>query len=253
MTLSPDFWHQRYQQQAVWTENLRKYLYDRVGIQNTKKILDVGCGTGVLGAELCHITRATIYGLDISQNSLLLGMRNVPHSINTNGDAHNQPFNTGSFDISLCHFLLLWVTNPLQVIIEMARITREGGYVMAIAEPDYGGRIDFPTELSQVGHWQIESLRIQGANPIIGRELLSLFSQAGLENIEVGILGGQWGQEMDKNDFTLEWEVIRSDLIKNNMSDINVSELKALDLSAREKHQRILFVPTFYAIGKVKN
>jgi SAM-dependent methyltransferase len=253
MALSLDYWHLRYQQQAHWTENLRKYLYDRVGIQNAKKILDVGCGTGVLLAELCRVTTASVYGLDISHNSLTMGKQYVPRSINTNGDAHNQPFDAGTFDISLCHFLLLWVTKPLQVIREMARITREGGYVIAIAEPDYGGRIDFPLELSQIGQWQIESLRKQGANPSIGRELLSLFSLAGLENIEVGVMGGQWGQQINKNDFALEWEVIRSDLYTNNMSDVNFSELKTLDLSAREKHQRILFVPTFYAIGKVKN
>jgi ubiquinone/menaquinone biosynthesis C-methylase UbiE len=253
MTLSLDYWHQRYQQQAEWTKNLRKYLFDRVEIQNAKKILDVGCGTGVLLAELCHINTAKVYGIDISQNSLRMAKRNVPLSSYTNGDAHDQPFTAGSFDISLCHFLLLWVTNPLTVIIEMARITQEGGYVIAIAEPDYGGRIDYPIELSQVGNWQIESLKKQGANPIIGRELLSLFTQAGLDNIEVGVMGGQWDQQINNNDFALEWEVIRSDLVENNMSQVNVSELKALDLSAREKRHRILFVPTFYAIGKVKH
>jgi ubiquinone/menaquinone biosynthesis C-methylase UbiE len=251
MALSLDKWHQRYQQQAVWTENLRKYLYTRVGIQNFNKILEVGSGTGVLLAELCHNTSASVFGLDISQSSLRMGMQKEPRSINTIGDAHNQPFDPGSFDICLCHFLLLWVANPLQVLREMARITRNGGYVLAIAEPDYGGRIDYPVELSQVGDWQNESLKVQGANPCIGRELRSLFIQAGLSNIEVGVLGGQWGMDIKKEEFILEWEVIMSDLVHNNMRVDNVSELKALDLSSREKYQRILYVPTFYALGKV--
>jgi ubiquinone/menaquinone biosynthesis C-methylase UbiE len=253
MALSLEQWHQRYQQQAVWTENLRKYLYNRVGIQNMNKILDVGSGTGVLLSELCRTTTASVYGLDINKSSVLMGKRKVPLSHNTIGDAHHQPFNPGTFDLCLCHFLLLWVAKPLQVLMEMSRITRNGGFVLAIAEPDYGGRIDYPVELTQVGTWQIESLKNQGAKPTIGRELRSIFTQAGMLNIEVGVLGGQWGMDLNREEFIIEWEVIMSDLDQHKNVINNASELQSLDLSAREKYQRILYVPTFYAIGKVKN
>ena len=62
----------------------------------------------------------------------------------------------------------------------MVRVTHPGGFVLALAEPDYGGRIDYPTELSQIGDWQKNALKQQGANPLMGRELRSIFSHAGI-------------------------------------------------------------------------
>lgn len=252
MTLSLHQWHQRYQQQARWTQNLRKYVYARAGIQSAKKVLDVGCGTGVLLDELSRIASRSIFGLDINHDSICMTQELVPESINTHGDALYLPYHAGSFGITLCHFLLLWVKNPLQALREMVRVTRPGGYVLALAEPDYGGRIDYPQELSQIGIWQIEALREQGANPFIGRELRSFFSSVGLANIEAGALGGQWVETESDEEFELEWEVIKSDLyLKNEFTNV-AGDLKALDLASRKAHQRILYVPTFYAFGKVK-
>jgi len=74
----------------------------------------------------------------------------------------------------------------------MARITRPGGAVLALAEPDYGGRIDYPIKLAQMGKWQIESLRLQGADPLMGRKLATIFNSAGFDSVETGVLGGQW-------------------------------------------------------------
>ena len=251
MTLSIHQWHQRYQQQARWTQNLRKYVYERVDIRTAKRILDVGCGTGVLLGELRRISSGSLFGLDIDFNSISIVQQSILKSILTHGDALRLPFHSGSFDVSLCHFLLLWVKNPLQVLHEMRRVTHDGGYILALAEPDYGGRIDFPDKLSQIGHWQIEALINQGANPVIGRELRSLFSECGLKNIEVGVLGGQWGEEWGDDDFELEWEVILSDLHNKNEFMESANEYKSLELDSREKHQRILYVPTFYALGEV--
>jgi SAM-dependent methyltransferase len=251
MALSLAQWHKRYQQQAKWTENLRNYLYTRVGIHNLKDILDVGCGTGVILGELSQLTSASIFGLDISHNPLRMAHETNSSFLLSIGDAHQLPFSDNSFDCCLCHFLLLWVNDPNYVTSEMVRVTRRGGLVMALAEPDYGGRIDFPPQLTQVGQWQIEALKKQGANPNIGRELGAIFSVAGLHNIEVGVLGGQWGENFQKSDFDLELEVIKSDLNSINKYDNQISELITLDEISRKNKQRILFVPTFYAVGEV--
>ena len=253
MTLPIYQWHQRFQQQARWTKPLRNYLYDRIGIRHAGRVLDVGCGTGVLLAELNQISSCSAYGIDINHSSISLAQVCAPSSILTLGNALFLPYCSGAFDISLCHFLLLWVQNPLKVLEEMVRIVRPGGYVLALAEPDYGGRIDFPIELAQIGNWQIESLREQGANPFIGREIRSIFSIAGLINVEVGTLGGQWREEQTPEDIELEWEVIKSDLIEKNEFIRTANELKSLDLSSRNNHRRILYVPTFYAIGEKKD
>jgi ubiquinone/menaquinone biosynthesis C-methylase UbiE len=252
MTLSTHQWHQRYQQQAQWTESLRKYLYDRTGIYHATRILDVGCGTGVILDELSFISTCSAYGVDLNRASISMAQGLTPRSMLTIGDALRLPYRSGSFEITLCHFLLLWVMNPLQSLTEMVRVVIPGGFVIALAEPDYGGRIDFPSELAQVGKWQIDALREQGANPFIGRELRSLFAAAGLQNIEIGILGGQWREDESEADIELEWQVIKSDLYEKKEFLQVAEELKATDLYSRKNHLRIEYVPTFYAVGEVK-
>jgi len=209
MSLSTYQWHQRYQQQARWTQNLRQFLYDQVGIQRAHKILDIGCGTGVLEKELNRISSSHVFGLDIDISPLRVAMDYASNSIYTVGDGLCIPYQPGIFDITMCHFLLLWGKKPLRMVEEMARVTRPQGFVLAIAEPDYGGRIDYPPDLAQIGTWQTESLKQQKANPFMGRELRSIFSQVELENVEVGVLGGQWGEELSEQDIQLEWEVLQ--------------------------------------------
>jgi ubiquinone/menaquinone biosynthesis C-methylase UbiE len=252
MTLSISQLHQRYLQQARWTKMLREFIYDHVVIQQANNILDIGCGTGVLENELNRLTTSRLYGLDIDIAPLYFAREYASKSSYTAGDCSNLPYRNGEFDITLCHFLLLWVNNALNALKEMVRVTRSDGFVLALAEPDYGGRIDYPEELSPIGTWQINSLKQQGANPLIGRELRSLFANAGLVNIEVGVLGGQWQENEPGQDIELEWDVIQSDLSQNNEFIVQANKLKAIDVKSREDHQRILFVPTFYAFGKVK-
>jgi ubiquinone/menaquinone biosynthesis C-methylase UbiE len=251
MPLSTAQWHQRYQQQARWTHDLRFYIYNQVNLSQANKILDVGCGTGVLESELAHFSSVQVFGLDIDYDTIYFAQHYAPKTAYTTGNCFQLPYEAGCFDISLCHFLLLWVGNALDALKELIRVTIPGGYVLALAEPDYGGRIDYPSELSQIGIWQSEALKDQGANPRMGRELKRLFSSAGLVDIEVGVLGAQWREEYVDQDLDLEWQVVRSDLNNNEAFIQQASNLHAIDKKARASHQRILFVPTFYAIGKV--
>jgi ubiquinone/menaquinone biosynthesis C-methylase UbiE len=243
-------WHSRFSQQANWTRDLRQYLFERAGLQNAWRVLDVGCGTGVIENELQNNTSAEIYGLDIDPSRLILATRHAPRASFIHGDALQLPFPATSFDITFCHFLLLWVASPEKAITEMKRVTRPGGFVLALAEPDYGGRIDYPEELEMIGHMQAEALRRQGADPLTGRKVASIFNRTGFQVTETGLMGGQWNSVPSKQIFDLEWSVIQSDL-ENTISSENLATLRTVDWSAWQNGERILFVPTFYALGRV--
>ena len=191
MPLTTQEWHNRYSQQAEWTRGLRNYLYTRVELGQGHRVLDVGCGTGILVAEMEERIQGDIFGLDLSLRNLSLAIGYAKHANFLQGDAHFLPYSNQIFDLSYCHFLLLWVTNPLKVVKEMARVTRPGGVVLALAEPDYGSRIDFPEPLPTLGQWQATSLEYQGADPRLGRRLSALFHQAGLVGVQTGVLGGE--------------------------------------------------------------
>lgn len=244
-------WHRRYVQQTRWTHALVSYLFQRANISSSQKILEVGCGTGAVLQELIRPLNAHYLGLDINQEYLSFFQQTHPNTDLVLGDAHQLPFTKGSFDVCLCHYLLLWVNNPSQVLREMVRMTRSGGIVMALAEPDYGGRIDYPLELSQVGRWQMNSLEQQGANPIMGRKLRALFTDSGVSSVEAGALGGQWSSGFDQPEFESEWNMLQSDLSNQPEILAQLPGFRDLDRLARLKSQRILYVPTFYAWGYV--
>ena len=246
--LTPLDWHARFTQQARWTRALREYLFPRVGLEAAQSVLEVGCGTGAILSELPMQIPLRV-GLDINSAHIELATRNAPGTQLTLGDALSLPYRSSSFDVTLCHFLLLWVDDPLQVMREMKRVTRPGGFVLALAEPDYGGRVDFPEELAPLGEWQRESLARQGADPLMGRRLAGLFHKAGLEAVETGALGGQWSASPDWEAWESEWAVLESDLSDTPNLSKKLRELKILDRSARAKGERVLFVPTFYALG----
>lgn len=252
MNLTPQDWHKRFTQQAQWTKDLRAYLYQHSGIENANRVLEVGCGTGAILGNLPEVVPLQV-GLDIDYTHLNLAIRKSLRSSLTQGDGHTLPYPEDCFDITLCHFLLLWVADPAQVLSEMVRVTRPGGTVLALAEPDYGGRIDYPEELSQLGAWQTDSLRTQGADPLMGRKLAGLFQKAGLQSVETGALGGQWSGSPNGEAWESEWAVLESDLNHKPSFSEKLGFLKDLDKSAYEKGERVLFVPTFYAWGRVSN
>jgi SAM-dependent methyltransferase len=250
MPLSPAEWHQRFGLQAQWTRDLRHYLYKRIEIQSITKILEIGCGTGALLTELPSEGHANTYGLDINPDFLELASRNAQEASLTCGDAHALPYAEGSFDITVCHFLLLWVNQPASVLLEMARVTRPGGILAALAEPDYGGRIDHPPELSQLGRLQTSALRDQGADPEIGRKLRGLFTEIGLIGIETGVLGSQWLDVPTQEYRESEWAVLNSDL-ESYLPAGEIEAFRQLDSLAWARGDRVLFVPTFYAWGRI--
>ncbi len=246
----PEEWHQRFLQQAGWTKNLRQYLYQLIKIDQAYTILEVGCGTGVLMPELVAISSAAVHGVDLNHSYLNLALQHAPSIHLCQADAYTLPYPNRIFDVTLCHFLLLWIQDPVRVLTEMARITKPGGFVIAMAEPDYSARIDFPPKLIELGKMQEKALHNQGADPQIGRRISYLISQAELELIESGLIGGRWHYPPDWVEWELEWSVLFSDLQEMTTLD-KLNELREFDRYAWMKGQRMLYVPTFYSIGRV--
>jgi ubiquinone/menaquinone biosynthesis C-methylase UbiE len=264
VNLSPKEWHQRFKQQARWTQELRHHLYRFSDLSSKSKVLEVGCGTGAVLQELETESLQSqlqsnkkdidqsggIYGLDIDINYLKLATNHAPNAHFTMGDAINLPYASNSFEITFCHYLLLWVGNPGFVLSEMLRVTKIRGTVIAFAEPDYGGRIDYPPELAEMGNLQRASLLQQGADPLLGRRLLYLFNSAGLKDVETGVIGGQWKGMLPLEELENEWAVFQADISSSTQQE-KANSLRELEENAWLDGSRVLYVPTFYALGSV--
>jgi ubiquinone/menaquinone biosynthesis C-methylase UbiE len=249
MTSTVD-WHARYTQQARWTLQTRRYLYEKAGLARAQKVLEVGCGTGALLSEIPSLSRASAVGLDLNPKAAKQARKNAVNAAITCGDGHSLPYADQIFDITFCHFLLLWVRSPVDVLKELKRITRPGGAVLALAEPDYTGRIDFPAPLERLGRLQADSLRKQGADTEAGRKLRSWFILAGITPFESGIMAGGWSQAPSDDERQLEWAVIGSDLA-GEIPAQEIQLMKEQDDKAWKNGERVLFVPTFFAWGRI--
>ncbi|MEW6650979.1 MAG: methyltransferase domain-containing protein [Chloroflexota bacterium] len=240
-------WHKRFIQQAGWTAQIRAHLFAKIKFKPAQRILEVGCGSGAVLATLPSACQR--YGLDINLDFLSIAHREAPGAALTGGNAYHLPFMPASMDHCVCHFFLLWV-QPERALAEMLRVTRSGGAVIALAEPDYLARIDYPQELAHLGRMQAEALLKNGADPSAGRKLRHWFNLAGLINVESGVLGGQWINQPSAADQESEWAVIRTDL-EGKVAPAELSRLQEMDRRAWKLGSRILYVPTFYALGFV--
>jgi ubiquinone/menaquinone biosynthesis C-methylase UbiE len=243
--LSLDLAHRRYLQQARWTEQLRGHILTRAGLPNAHRVLEVGCGTGAVLRSIVPAPRTRLYGLDIDQPSLQIAKQEASTALLSYGDAHRLPYAAGSFDIVFTHFVLLWLAEPARALADMRRVTRHGGAVLALAEPDYSQRVDQPAAFAELGRLQTEVLRAQGADTEIGSKLGSLFAAAGFSQIDTGKLDASERGHESEADWRLEAEVLRADLAGR------VEQLLAEDERAWQAGTRVLYVPTYYAWARV--
>lgn len=239
-------WHRRYLQQARWTRDLRRYLFEQAGLTEARRVLEVGCGTGAILSELP--THPALHGLDRDPGALARCRVHAPAASLTRGNALQLPYPAETFDIVYCHFLLLWVGDPLLVLREMKRVARSEAHILAFAEPDYQARLVEPPELVPLGQWQAEALKRQGADPNLGAQLADLFFQAGIRLVETGPIQGVESSPTAE-EWELEWEVIESDLAEFIPSQ-DLAKMRSADFAARRRGERVWHVPTYFAWGR---
>jgi SAM-dependent methyltransferase len=246
--LTPKEWDGQFARQAGWTRATRAHLYRRANLLRAKRVLDVGSGTGAVTEDVAARTKADVVGVDLDPAMVAFARQRGGRAEYAPGDAHDLSFDDGEFDITLCHFLLLWCRDPARAAQEMVRVTRSGGAILVCAEPDYGGRIDHPD--LPLGHWQRQALRSEGADPCLGRRLRGLFSLPGVRRAEVGAIPGLWDVATLRAEFDAEWGLWERTLA-GSVPAAELARVKTLDLEAIESGQRLAFMPVFYALVRV--
>lgn len=246
--LTPAEWDEQYARQADWTRATRSHLYRRANLLQAGQVLDVGSGTGAVTEELAARTRGKVTGVDIDPEMVAYARNRGGQADYRPGDAHDLPFEAACFDVTACHFLLLWCRDAARAAAEMVRVTRPGGAVLVCAEPDYGGRLDYPD--LPLRAWQIEALRREGADPCLGRKLRALFALPAVRSVEVGLVPGLWDPSAMRREFEAEWGLWQRTL-HGQVPAEELARAKAAGRAAIEAGERLVFVPVFYALVRV--
>lgn len=165
--------------------------FARLPLASARRIVALGCGTGVEVRALRRATgaAAAIVGVDQSP-ALVAAARRLTAAEGLDagveyrvGDAHRLDLADGDFDIALLHTLISHVDDPLGVLREAARVVRPGGTV-AIFDGDYAS-LTFGYPDPVLGKTIEEALlQVIVANPRVMRDLPRLLREAGLELVE---------------------------------------------------------------------
>lgn len=94
-----------------------------------KRILDVGCGGGIL-SESMAMRGANVTGLDVEIDAIACAKAHAPCELNLNYVCQPiESYAEDSFDIITCMEMLEHVQTPQLVISHCARLLKEGGYL----------------------------------------------------------------------------------------------------------------------------
>jgi SAM-dependent methyltransferase len=246
--MTPEKWDKQFTRQAGWTRGARTHLYRRANLLRASRVLDVGCGTGTVTEDLAARTRGKVVGVDLDPAMVAYAQAQRGQAEYRQGDAHDLPLRDAWFEVTVCHFLLMWCHDPAQAAREMVRVTQAGGTILICAEPDYGGRLDHPP--LPLRRWQIEALRREGADPCLGRKLRGLFAPLGVRQVDAGLIPGLWDPATLRAEFEAEWALWQRTLADAVPHD-ELVRVKAADLAAIEAGERLAFIPVFYALVRV--
>ena len=171
---------------------LRRRFLRVVPIRAGQRVLEVGCGSGVVARDLAALVgpRGEVVGVDASRGMVEAAralarshaLRRRMRWRQASGAA--LPFAAGRFDATLAVTVLLHVADPGAVVSEMVRVTRPGGRVAA-QDQDFGTvAVTHPDRaLTERIMWGVATHMYE--EPHSGRRLPALLRAAGLEEVRL--------------------------------------------------------------------
>lgn len=111
--------------------SLERSLFKNAISKEKAKVLDVGCGTGALGAFLRSSKSCTVYGVEINHDAYNIALSNLDETIYGNIENIELPNNFVDFDYIVFGDVLEHLIEPMSVLKTIKNRLNKGGVVIA--------------------------------------------------------------------------------------------------------------------------
>jgi SAM-dependent methyltransferase len=223
-----------------------------IGLRPGDAALDLGCGPrGILDLLAAAVSPGgRVVGLDADPGHVAAATAGYARSGQAGvqvvrGDARHTGLAAGSFDLVHARTLLVTIPEPAEVLAEMVRLARPGGWV-AGQEPDVEHALCYPPLPAWDRLWEIfrAAFTRAGADLHIGRRLAVMYRQAGLVDIQVQVHAGAYPVGHSRR--TVIPDLVRS--LRPVVAELGVAsdaELNGVDLAVRRHlaHTDTLMMP----------
>ncbi len=174
---------------------ITKALFERVGVADTARCLDVGCGGGDVTLELARLAaNGHVTGIDLDDAKLELargelaaaGLANIAYR---REDLFAAPADAARYDLIYVRFVLTHLADPAKGLAALCARLAPGGAIV-VEDIDFSGHFCYPDSAAFRRYLELYTKAVvgNGGDPNIGPRLPALLGAAGVADIGVNVV-----------------------------------------------------------------
>lgn len=177
-------------------------LAEAAGIGPGDRVLDVGCGTGVLAREAADRVGPDggVTGLDVNETMLAVARQMRPDIEWRQGDVAGLPFDDASFDVVASQYMLMFIPDQVAALGEMWRVLAPGGRLCVAVWADSPGYVILSGIARRRISDEVADALFAGFTLGDKVKLLDLFDAAGIADAQVDTRDG-WARFASVDEF----------------------------------------------------
>ncbi len=168
-----------------WARNYDKDTLDGMGyvapgiaaqelarrVEPADAILDVGCGTGLVGAELAALDYPNLHGIDLSREMLeVADKKNVYRSLGEADITKSLPFDDNQFDAAISVGVFTSGHVGPEALDDLARVTKAGGPIVVTVHEKVWERDGYQRHLDAIQELGLVSIETIAESPYHQKE-----------------------------------------------------------------------------------